>query len=47
MEFEEGKKKLERLKGEDKERVLKTIEILERQIGRLKTYVTLLSKAQL
>jgi len=46
-EFEDGKKELSSLEGNEKERVLKTIETLETEIKRLKTYVDLLSKTNL
>lgn len=46
-EFEEGKKKLENVQDEEGKRVLSTIETLENQIKRLKTYVDLLSKTKL
>lgn len=46
-EFAEGKRKLESISGEESEGVLKTIETLEREIKRLKTYVDILSQARL
>lgn len=46
-EFEEGKRKLESISGEESRRVLRTIETLEREIRRLKTYVDILSAAKL
>lgn len=45
--FEEGKKKLDSLQGEESKRVLKTIQTLEKEIKRLKIYVDLLSKTRL
>lgn len=46
-DFENGKKRLQKLEGAERDRVLKTIETLEDQIKRLKTYVDLLSKTSL
>ena len=46
-EFSEGKKRLENLKGPEKERALKTIQVLEKHVSRLKTYVNILSKTRL
>ncbi|MBI4021464.1 MAG: hypothetical protein HY369_04410 [Candidatus Aenigmarchaeota archaeon] len=46
-DFEEGRKALQPLQGPERDRVLKTIQTLETQIKRLKTYVDLLSKAGL
>ena len=46
-EFEEGKKRLESLQGEESKRVLKSIHTLEKEIKRLKIYVDLLSKTSL
>lgn len=46
-EFEDGKKKLGELPGEESKRVLKTIDTLEKEIKRLKGYVDLLSKTRL
>jgi len=47
LEFEQSKKKLEKLKGENKRDVLKAINTLESQINRLKGYVDLLSEIKL
>lgn len=47
VEFEEGKKVLESIQGEDSKRVGQTIATLESQVQRLKTYVDILSKAKL
>jgi len=47
FEFEESRKRLEKLKGENKKDVLKAINTLEEQIKRLKKYVDLLSEIEL
>ena len=46
-EFEDGKKLLEKSDAEEKNRVLNSINILEFQIKRLKTYVDLMAKMKL
>ncbi|MBL7160423.1 MAG: hypothetical protein ISS93_01060 [Candidatus Aenigmarchaeota archaeon] len=46
-EFEGEKKKLEKIPGTESERVLETIQTLENEIKRLRSYVDLLSKAGL
>ncbi len=46
-EFDEGKRRLEKLSGNEKQQLVKSIEVLEGQIRRLETYVTLLSKMRL
>lgn len=46
-EFEQSKKRLEKLRGENKGDVLKAINTLERQITRLKRYVDVLSEIRL
>lgn len=46
-EFEESKKKLQKIKDPEKERLLKTIEILEKQIKRLENYINFLSRMKL
>jgi DNA-binding transcriptional regulator GbsR (MarR family) len=47
LEFEQSKKMLENLKGENKKDVMKAIKTLEGQINRLKMYVDLLSDINL
>ena len=47
QEFEDSKKQLDGLEGKEKDRVLKTINVLEEQINRLNSYVKLLSKTRL
>lgn len=46
-EFEESRKGLAGVKGPEKERALKTISILEKEIKRLERYVSLLEKIRL
>lgn len=46
-EFEESKKKLQKIKDPEKERLLKTIEILEKQVRRLENYINFLSRMKL
>jgi len=46
-DFEESKKALESLSGEDKERVLKTIHVLEKHVKRLQVYTKLLDDMKL
>jgi DNA-binding transcriptional regulator GbsR (MarR family) len=43
-EFEESKKQLAKMKGEDRERVVKTLTIFENEVKRLNHYVTLFAK---
>ena len=45
--FEEAKRGIENMTGEDKERIVKTIDILEKEIKRLENYMNLLSEIQL
>jgi DNA-binding transcriptional regulator GbsR (MarR family) len=45
--FEQSKGKLNDMRGKNKEEVLKTINMLEREIKRLDKYVTLLSETKL
>jgi DNA-binding transcriptional regulator GbsR (MarR family) len=47
LEFEQGKGRLQKLQGRDKEDVLKAIETLENEIKRLEKYVSLLSEIKL
>lgn len=47
LEFEQSKKRLEKLRGKNKGDVLKAINTLEGQIKRLKGYVDLLSEIKL
>lgn len=46
-EFGKNKEELKNLKEEDKEKALKTINILEKEIKRLEKYINLLSKIRL
>ena len=46
-EFEDSKKRLSELEGRDKEKVIKTIDILENNMKRLDKYVDMLSKIKL
>ncbi len=46
-EFEESRKGLEGVKGPERERALKTISILEKEIKRLELYIGLLEKIRL
>jgi DNA-binding transcriptional regulator GbsR (MarR family) len=47
QEFEDSKKKLETLEGKNKKEVLKAIEILEKEIKRLESYIKILSRINL
>ncbi|NIO23104.1 MAG: hypothetical protein GTN38_03710 [Candidatus Aenigmarchaeota archaeon] len=47
LEFEQSKKRMEKLQGENKRDVLKAINTLESEINRLKRYVDLLSDIRL
>ncbi len=47
IEFEQGKKRLEKLQGKNKNEVLKAINTLEMEIKRLEKYVVLLSGMKL
>jgi len=47
QEFDGYKKELKKLKSKDSEGLFKTIEILEKEIKRLDSYVKILSKAKL
>ena len=47
QEFEKYKKQLKRMKGEERKRLLKVIETLEKEIKRMERYVKVLSKIKL
>ncbi len=47
VQFEEDKKELEKLEGQEKVKVMKTISVLESELKRLEGYISLLSSVRL